>query len=154
MRTKIALLILFEWILIAACERTDPTFVINAGYSGCNPPLKSTTDSKTDHTETLHLKFIRNGQMLVGHSNVYFNCSPGEITIDCKITEENQIHVFEDETDHAADCICPYNLKYTIIGIKKGENSIIMYTGNIERYRCSFIFTNQTDTVIYNDPYQ
>lgn len=135
-------ILVFILLGLLSCEEEKTEIVQDFEHSGCKPETKSAFNS-----ETIRFKSLDKGQLLVEHFDTYFNCEPGEITVTAKINNKT-IEIYEDETDHAADCICPYDLEFKINGIEYGENTVSIYLMNSERFTFNINLTENIDTTI------
>jgi hypothetical protein len=109
---SIAFPIIFIMLLAnASCEKEDcPSeefSVQEISYGAC----KSFKNSGID--EYLDLSSNTEFYLELEHVNSWFNCSPGQIIVDA-IIENNRITVNEYCTDPSANCICPYDLNFTL----------------------------------------
>ena len=125
-----------------SCEEEKNEIVQDFDYFGC----KSETKNKIN-VETIRFKILNNRQLYVEHFDTYFNCEPGEITVSAKINNTT-IEIYEDESDHSADCICPYDLEFKINGIKYGENIISIFLMDSKRATFNINLNENTDTTI------
>ena len=144
MRKGINYILVLSFILLGlfSCEEENNEIVQDFQHTGCKSGLKSNLNQ-----EAIRVKTLESGKLLIVHSDTYFNCEPGEITVDVKINNKS-IEIYEDETSSLADCICPYDLEFKIIGIEYGENTFSIFRGNWEKAKFSINLTEHTDTTI------
>jgi hypothetical protein len=96
-------------LLFANCEKDSLKLrIINFSNSDCK--IKS---FKNSEIESIKFKSINNMQLEVFHNNALFNCCPGKIFAECHIVGDT-INIVENETENSCDCVCPYDLVYTI----------------------------------------
>jgi hypothetical protein len=140
----------FILLMISSCEKSTRIIILNRDLmisdlnnSGCKNQLRSAVS-----TESIHFKMLNEGKLLIEHSNTFFNCAPGRITVHCEIIPDNHINIYEDEEKNDANCICPYDLSYSINGINAGEKTLSIYLMNVERLTYTLNLTNSTDTLI------
>ncbi len=94
-----------------------PLSVANLSYAGCK-------NNTLNSAEKEYLRLKANGQYLgIEHINSEFNCCPGKIFVDSQISNDT-IFINEDETEHACDCICKYDITYKL-GILGYRNWIL-----------------------------
>ena len=145
MRKGINYILVLSFVLFGlfSCEEEKNNEIVqDFNHSGCKSSLKSNLNQ-----EAIRVKTLDSGKLLIEHSDTYFNCEPGEITVDVKINNKT-IEIYEDETSSLADCICPYDLEFKIIGIEYGENTFSIFHGNWEKDKFSINLTENTDTTI------
>ncbi len=93
--------------------------VKNLSYGDCKSnSLKSTKKE--------YLELIADGKYLkIKHVNSVFNCCPGEISVNSKISNDT-IFIDENEKEHACNCICNYDLNYKIGTLEYGKYTVIL----------------------------
>ncbi len=64
--------------------------------------------------------YLSGGILMITHENAGFNCCPGEITADIKISN-NTITIVEHEAQNACDCSCLYDLTFEITNLEPGQ---------------------------------
>lgn len=153
MKTNAFILSIIGVLILATCNNSvdesinhpeDTKITISEySYSGCLNNSRS-----TDNIESIHLKMQNNGQLLIEHKNVFFNCSPDTITLSIKTDSTYNIEINEDEVNPMANCICPYNLECIINGIKSEDYFISISQGDIEKIKINLDFSNDIDTLI------
>lgn len=69
--------------------------------------------------------------MSLNHVNTYFNCQPGELSIQATL-EGNEIKILETEEQALVKCICPYDLYCEIGPLKNEKYTIVVYKKTFE----------------------
>ena len=80
-----------------------------ASNDGCKKTYLRTLDAE----EIVRLKAIGQNQLQLNHLNSILNCAPGKISFDAQVGKD-AIIIKETEEDISANCVCPYDLEYTI----------------------------------------
>ena len=106
-------------------------------YGDCKPITKSVLD------EYLELTTINDYYLAISHINAMFNCAPGQIIVDATL-EDNIISINEYSTENSANCICPYDLSFSI-GPLQYETYILSVKHNYEILNVEIDFNKNTD---------
>ncbi len=143
--------LLFATILIlvfTSCEKFEisgeETLVVKKiTYSGCK-----SSNKKSLKTETITLKAINDNELKITHSNVVFPCCPnGELKAEAYRSNDT-IFLNEYYTDISCDCLCPYDLEYTIGKLDYGKYTVVLKIYNHEHFTFKFNFNPNTDKTI------
>ena len=115
----------------------------NFANTGCKREFQARTRTDEDAwTETLEYSCIHTNYLYVKHNNVVFNCCPGELKADIKVSD-NAITVTEWSTDDLCKCICTYDLSYEIGPLKEGHTySLSIGHKGSEHPVADFTFSN------------
>ncbi len=135
------------WLFAAAsCDKED---VILKGHLNVKNLLHNGCKNNTQKsTEQEYLILQANGQYLeIEHINAEFNCCPGEILVDSNISNDS-IFINEDETEHACDCVCKYDLTYELGPLEYGVYHIILSNTYYTPIEFDVDFNPDTDEVI------
>lgn len=96
----------------------EPTEQLVTKQTGCKPVA-----SRQQVQETVQLKTINKNQLLLKHIDATLNCRPGNIYFLASLSN-NQITITEREEDTSANCVCLYDLDYTITLPAYGKYSL------------------------------
>ncbi len=136
------------WLVAAtSCSKEEVKFdghisVADLSHSDCKHNTQKSAEKE-------YLKLKANGQYLeIEHINSEFNCCPGKIFVDSKISNDT-IFIDENETEHICDCICKYDLTYKlgILGYRKYH--IILKKMNWTVAKFDLDFNSSTNEMIY-----
>lgn len=114
-----ALLFIHLIVFAVSCDKTDDSDMASSPQGSEITTVGNTTHNncKSLYTRTIsefvQLKTINNEQLNIKHIDAMLNCEPGKITFDCAVGN-GIIYITEKEESTAANCICPYDLDYTI----------------------------------------
>jgi len=151
MKSKIILTILAVAMFFMGRRKADPKIDVpkNGETIISNPKCKQKKVGEMAN-EYLILKAINNNQLQIKHYGGVFNCMPIEIVIKYAI-DNGIIMVDEDEKEHTANCICPYDLEYNIEPLLQKSYKIIIRKGGIETINFTINFTsNFSETINLN----
>ena len=131
-------------LFMASCKRTEPNVfgIKNFTHSDCK-----NSDKKSSEAETIRLKTVNSNDLEITHSNMYFNCCPGEIKTETSLNNDTII-LNEYTTADSCNCICPYDLEYTIGKLDYGKYRIKMTCENESYFSFTINFNEKTDTTI------
>ena len=136
MKTKLFLFALIAILLFGAgCKKetsNESLRIKDFSYLGC----KETKSLRASFhgEESIEYKAVVDGYLDIKHVNALFNCCPGTIKADVSM-EGNIITVVESETDPICDCICDYDLEYTLGPLKSNKEYILIFS------RGTFVFS-------------
>ena len=143
---KLTSLLLFTLVIIfTSCEKnkTEVFGIKNFTHSGCK-----NSSNKTLETETITLKTNAVNDLKIKHSNAIFPCCPdGELIAKASLTNDT-IVLKEYSTDQTCDCLCPYDLEYTIGEIEHGKYTVSMAYEDYSYFSFTINFNSDTDTTI------
>jgi hypothetical protein len=135
-------------IFLATCFSCDKSefpsknFSVDEIYYGdCKTVTKSVLN------EYLELTTINNYYLAISHINAMFNCVPGQIIVDA-ILEDNIISINEYSTENSADCICPYDLSFSIGPLQYDTYKLSVKQANYEILNVEIDFNKNTDLKI------
>jgi hypothetical protein len=77
--------------------------------------------------EYIEYKAVADGYLYIKHVNAVFNCCPDTIKADVSI-EGNIITVDENETNPICDCICDYDLEYTLGPLTSNNEYVLIFS--------------------------
>lgn len=93
--------------------------------------------------EMVEIKTLLGFKLVIKHIDSMLNCEAGKITLECQ-AGEGVISIKEKEESTAANCVCPYDLTYTINMPGYGKYKLI-----INDYEFGeFEFTSTTNTTL------
>jgi len=139
---KLTILILATILLsIASCEKTkqDVFGIKNFIHSDCKNSLEN---------EKIRLKTVNSNELEITHSNTVLACCPdGELKTEVSLNNDT-IVLNEYSTDNNCNCLCPYDLGYTIGELDYGEYKIKMEHEDYKYFSFTIKFNENTDTTI------
>ncbi len=128
MKKIVFCIITFLFITFFACEKQDEQTnvvrIINFSHTDCKKD-----NNKSVETEYIKYKTVDKNYLEINHINTIFNCCPGELTINASV-EKDTITIFENESEQACKCLCPYDLNYTFGPIEYGKYHVIVNKNN------------------------
>ena len=94
-------------------------------YLGCKDTksLRATLHGE----ESIEYKAVANGYLHIKHINAVFNCCPDTIKGRCYYGEQHSYYC-ESETNPICDCICDYDLEYTLGPLTSGKEYILIFS--------------------------
>ncbi len=113
----IGLLIYLTVFLITGCESESADQENSLSVSDFT--RTDCKGSKGIFTSSVYLKAVDNS-LLVFHEDAIFNCCLETITVDCSINNDT-IYLEETEIGALCDCICPYDISFTISSLEEGN---------------------------------
>jgi hypothetical protein len=125
-----------------------PSGMLNKS-SGCNV-FKSTDDAEHMADTLCCVEYSyddENDKLLLKHINAGFNCCPEEIKGKVSIINDSVI-IKESEKDGLCDCLCLFDLDYTLTGIRKKTYTICFiepYAGDQDKLKVSIDLTKNTE---------
>lgn len=133
MKTKTILLAVFTALLFAAvsCDSDDnenETGVINFSHSDCKDGTAKTLVDQMTFTVT------GDNQLNIVHTNSYLSCT-GQIFVESNFSNDT-IYINENSTDNSVDCVCPYDLTYSIRPVEFGTYIINVKANTFELEVC------------------
>ena len=135
---KIFFLLSLSLVLIS-CEKTydlKNLKVDQISFSDCKP--------SKGITESIEYKTVDKKYLSITHVNSFFNCDPGQLSVDIKI-QNDTIVINEDEERGLANCICPYDFRFRIGPMDYGTYNFILTKGGLLYIRFSIDFNSKTD---------
>lgn len=132
---QISIITFFLTIILAivSCCKNDDSEANNIGISdlsvtGCKSKgATRTQDFASDIEESVSWE-IDHSYLWINHTNIMFNCEPGEIKTDIKI-DGNEIWINEYCTGMEANCFCPYDMSYKVGPLDKGTYQLVLCNG-------------------------
>ena len=115
-------------------EKSDdtPFHVKTVANSGCKKTGNETRSADDiSNPEYIEYNAMGNGYLSLNHVNTYFNCQPGELSIQATL-EGNEIKILETEEQALVKCICPYDLYCEIGPLKNEKYTIVVYKKTFE----------------------
>ncbi len=134
-----ALLALFLLIGGTGCDKETSNKSLRIkdfSYFGCKE-TKSIRASLHGE-EYIEYKAVADGYLHIKHVNAVFNCCPDTIRADVSM-EDNIITVVESETDPICDCICDYDLEYTLGPLTPNKEYILIFSSGTYVFAKSII---------------
>ena len=142
MRVNYLSIIFILFLANTSCDNTDfPSDEFSAqeiNYGDCKPVKKSTTE------EYIELTSSENFYLDIKHVNSWFNCSPGQIVVDASL-EGITISINEYSTDNSANCICPYDLSFSLGPLRYETYNFIVKSGGWEILNVEIEFNKNLD---------
>ncbi len=146
----IALLSVTIGLLFASCEKMEIEFsgtetfeIKNLTHSDCK-----NSNKKSSETESITLKTIDENELKITHNNVVFPCCPnGEFKAEAYRSNDT-IFLNEYYTDNTCNCLCPYDLDYTIGPLEYGKYTVVLQLYNDDYFTFKFNFKSNTDITI------
>ena len=127
MKTKLFLFALIAILLFGAgCKKetsNESLRIKDFSYLGC----KETKSLRASFhgEESIEYKAVADGYLHIKHVNALFNCCPDTIKADVNM-ENNIVTIVESETNPICDCICDYDLEYTLGPLTSGKEYILI----------------------------
>lgn len=104
-------------------------YVGDVSNSGC----KSQTRSTSVRGNTI-LKLTRDGDNIFGElTDFYANCAISGISVECK-EDDHTLNIMAEEQFEGferAECICPYNVSFTLFNAKEEQYTLIVNNKNL-----------------------
>ena len=113
------LLLIHLIVFVVSCDKSEDTDMHSSPQGTDMTTAGNTTHNncKSYYTRTIsefvQLKTENNQQLNIKHIDAVLNCEAGKITFDCAV-REGIISIREKEEFTNANCVCPYDLDYTI----------------------------------------
>jgi len=139
---KISLSVIATALIFASCENqnTESFGIKNFTYSDCK--------NSVEESETIHLKTINSEELKIAQRNSVFSCCPdGKLKIEFSLIDDT-ISLNEFYTDESCNCLCLYDLDYTIGKLEYGECIIQIQHNELQYFRFKINFNSDTDTTI------
>lgn len=137
LKTNFILISLF--LFCGSCDKTefpdDKFSVKDTKYGECKP------DTKAFAEEYLLLSAQENYWLNIDHINAIFNCEPGEIIVEASL-EGDTITINQFETQSFVNCICPYDISFTVGPIPYQTYTLVLQRAGFERVRTKFTFSS------------
>lgn len=143
-----ALLFIHLIVFIISCEKsensnTDPAY----GYETTTTGVTIHKNCKSFYTRTItelvQLQTVSRHQLNIKHVDAILNCEAGKITFNC-IVKDGSIFITEKEEFTNANCICPYDLEYTIKLPGYGKYKLIINNSEFGEFE----FNEDTDITL------
>jgi hypothetical protein len=137
---KILLLVIAIALIFASCEnqKTEAFGIKKFAYSDCKKLF--------EQPETIYLKTINSNELTITQSNAVFSCCPdGKLKIESSLFEDTII-LNEFYTDETCNCLCPYDLEYTLAGLDYGVYIFKIQHKDLQYYTFNLNFNSNTDT--------
>ncbi len=144
---KLASLLFATAVLFATCAKNKIEIfgVKDFSHSECK---NSSQKSFLFEPETITLKTVNANKLKIIHSNAIFACCPnGKLKAEASFTNDT-ILLNEYATDLTCDCLCPYDLKYTIGKLDYGKYIVNMQIMKSDYFTFNINFNSNTDTTI------
>ena len=142
-------LVFITAVLFISCEKSkiETLAVKDFSHSDCKNNSKK---SLWDEPETIILKTISTNELRITRRNVIFNCCPGELKVKISFTNDTIISQ-EYSTKDLCNCICPYDLEYSIENLEYGNLVFLITTKDADapyKFKFDLNFDSNTDTTI------
>jgi len=141
MKAKILLTVFAAIVLFIGCEKfkNNKIEIINISNTGCK--------NTKEQIETIRFKANNSQQLEITHSNTFFACCPnGTIKVESSHTDKT-INLNELYTETNCNCLCAYDLNYTIANLEYGHYNINIYRSNDKYFELEIEFNSNTDTI-------
>ena len=140
---KLTVILLVLPFFVLSCEAFNQrSELISFTHSGCKNNLAKNTEQ-----ETIRLTLTTNNTLSVSHNNVFLNCCNEKLFFDFKKTDKMLLFYEKDGEDYC-NCICPYNLEFTISNVLPQKYTILLYRDHLNTAKFSIDFTLVQDTTI------
>ncbi len=107
---------------------------------------------KTKQEESIILKMQNNNQLQIKHTNAIFNCCIEQLYVETSLLGDTIIiNEKESETDYTCNCICPYDLEYSIINVPFKDYIIKLQKMNADYVQFNLNINSETETIIIID---
>ena len=136
---KILLLLSFSLVLIS-CEKSHDLKNLKIDQI-------SISDCKTTKgilLDSIKYKTIDNNYLSITHVNSYFNCDPGQLSVDIE-TQNDTVVINEAEERGLANCICPYDFNFRIGPMDYGTYNFILKKEGLLYIRFIIDFKSKTN---------
>lgn len=145
--------VLFLFIGISSCsgnsDEAQSIEFVSKSNSGCkNTVEKNGMQLKSNaYSESIKCKTLENGGLLIAHANASFSCEQESILTSVE-TKDNIIIVNEKQELSQTNCICFYDMYYTVTGLEEGRKyTVVIMTGSSEKGRLAFVYNSSLETV-------
>jgi hypothetical protein len=119
MKAKIIVSLLIMISLTTVCKKgssNDPLTIMNLSVSDCKN--KGVSEKGVD-SEYITIRTVNDSYLGINHISSIFNCQPGEITMTINASG-NEISLDENESSHSVNCVCPYDIYFTLGPLRYG----------------------------------
>lgn len=129
MKSFVYVLLLMSFISFTSCSDTTNdedarVSLVNVSKSDCKKIQTKTRASSPFGDETVECQALENGRLVVAHNNSLFGCDGGvETSLE---NHENVIYLSEKQETSMVNCVCPYDITYTVSGLKNGQTYILI----------------------------
>lgn len=123
--------------------------VQNFSHSDCKPRAATSAPRAAAAEAGEYIRFQAAGarHLAVQHVNAMFNCCPGELLANVAIRGDT-ITINHSETQHSCNCICPYDLQYTLGPLEHGSYHVVLKVMDILNAEFDLVLDEQTDVTI------
>ena len=106
-------------------DESAPNLLVSFANTGCKQDANTTRAESFYSKETIVYEATQDGGLIVHHNNILYGCT-AEISSMANI-QGNIIEIYE-KTEHNADvdCVCPYDLKMEVGGLKQGSYTLVI----------------------------
>lgn len=156
----VGLILLFGYnLIITSCGGQDsnpvtpyPKEIKLVSFSNTGCKSSSSTRSIPDENgmqESVIIKYIEDGKLYVEHQNAKFNCGIRNLQGSVEVEYDHTIKLsyqYELSQSDEMDCICPFDMTYTIDGLIEGEDySLTIMNSSGEQRIIQFTYSLQLD---------
>lgn len=145
--------LLFLSLGIVSCsESSDETQhieFVSKSNSGCKNTVEKNRMQFKNRlpSECIKCKALDNGVLLITHANADFSCEQESILTSVEI-KENTVIVTEKQELSKTNCICFYDMYYTMSGLIQGKKySVIITNGKYDIGRLTFVYNSSLETI-------
>jgi len=142
MKSRSVSLVIILLTCIISCENPefpkDPFSIDNVEYGSCKTNLKSDID------EYILLVVKNDYYIAASHINSMFNCVPGQIIVESTL-DGDIISINEYETEGLANCICPYDLAFTVGPLQYGKYTVVIKKAGLDLTQFDITFSSKMD---------
>jgi hypothetical protein len=119
---------------------TGPINVSDIKHSSCKT-FKSLVSEKQDCIE---YQTVNDNYLKINRINVAFNCCIDDVDIKTTVDQERVITITETEISPACNCLCLYDLEYTIGPLEYGMYTLRIIEGYADAMTVVFRFSATT----------
>jgi hypothetical protein len=87
--------------------------------SGCKGKALKDSEGHAGDQDCIQYSWVEGDTLHIKHVNAAFNCCPGNIMTDLKVSGDTLI-LTESESSNLCDCNCLFDLDFIITGVPKG----------------------------------
>ncbi len=138
---------------LASCKKESeiPTVISpqkieikDVSSSGCKDV---TQKSALWEQESIRLQMLSSGALKVTHYNTVFNCCPGELKVENQLVGDT-LKLNEYVTEGLCDCICPYDIEFTLNRVGYQNYVFQILKEDLEYYQFNMTLSADLDTTL------
>ena len=139
--------LIFLAITVTSCKKEFPNDSLAIKYLSVSDCKTKGDLIKGFDPEYITLKTVDDFYLQFNHFNSIFNCDPGQITVSIEISSTS-ITLNENEAKAGANCICPYDIVFSLGPLEYGSYSIIFQKGGLTFQEYSLDYNSRTNEKI------